>query len=61
MTERFGRQITHPRFTEVSDAGLQHLRASKELRLIALTGTTVMVAGARELRKGLPKCMIQLR
>jgi Leucine-rich repeat (LRR) protein len=44
--------------TQISDAGLPHLRGFRRLRELDLTGTRVSPAAAAELRAALPKVRI---
>ena len=42
--------------TQVTDAGLVHLKGLPNLELLNLIGTQVTAAGVAELKKALPKC-----
>jgi len=44
--------------TTITDVGLKHLAACKQLTLLNLTGTRVTAAGINELRKSLPRLRI---
>ena len=42
--------------TQVTDAGLVHLKDLTKLTTLILAGTSVTKAGVAELKKALPKC-----
>jgi internalin A len=44
--------------TNVSDAGLEHLKGLSKLQILDVKNTKVTHAGAQELRKALPKLKI---
>jgi hypothetical protein len=44
--------------TQVTDAGLEHLKRLKNLRYLNLTGTQVTYEGIHMLKKTLPNCSI---
>jgi hypothetical protein len=45
-------------FSQVSDAGLVHLKGMSELYELHLKNTKVTAKGVRELKVALPKCRI---
>ena len=44
--------------TKISDAGLEHLKGLKNLKVLRLDRTKVTDAGVAELKKALPGCRI---
>jgi hypothetical protein len=51
-------QTLNLRLTQVSDAGLAHLRGLTELQTLDLGTTRVTAEGVKDLRKALPGCRI---
>ena len=47
------------RGTQVTDAGLEHLKGLTSLTGLSLTGTQVSDAGLAELKAALPKCSVR--
>ena len=45
--------------TQVTDAGLVHLKGLTKLKRLSLQGSQVTRAGVAELKKALPKCSIR--
>ena len=45
--------------TQVSDAGLEHLKGLTKLGELNLTGTKVTATGVASLQKALPNCKIE--
>ena len=46
--------------TDISDAGLEHLRALKGLKDVYLDGTKVTQKGVKQLQAALPNCGVWL-
>ena len=45
--------------TQITDAGLMHLKGMTELRILFLYDTQVTDAGIAELKQALPNCVIR--